>query len=143
MTPELRRFFGAPQDAGILVSQIEDDSPAKAGGIKVGDVIIAVAGDEVDDAADVHAALANRNDGEKVEVVLVRKKKKLRKKVKVEAREPSTPDIPTPPQIHVAPFPPGNPKAKLLEKELERTRKQLREVEKRLDKLEQKRRKPD
>ena len=141
MTPELRRFFGAPADAGLLVSQVEADSPAKAGGIKVGDVIIAVAGDEVDDAADVHAALAERDDGEKVDVVVMRNKKKLRKKVKVEAREHAMPEViapPAPPDPPDPPFVPGV-KTKLLEKELERTRKQLREIEKRLDKLEQKR----
>jgi C-terminal processing protease CtpA/Prc len=142
MTPELRRFFGAPRDVGLLVSQVEADSPAKAGGIKVGDVVIAVAGDEVDDAADVHAALAERDDGEKVDVVVMRNKKKLRKKVKVEAREHAMPEVIAPPAPPDPPFVPGA-KSKLLEKELERTRKQLREIEKRLDKLEQKRKSKD
>lgn len=142
MTPELRRFFGAPEKAGILVSQVEADSPAKAGGIKVGDVIVAVAGDDVDDASDVHAALAERDDGEKIEVVLVRNKKKLRKKLKVEAGEAAMPEMVMPPEPPDPPFPSGA-KTKLLEKELERTRKQLREIDKRLDKLEQKRRKSD
>ena len=145
MTSPLRRFFGAPADAGILVSQIEDDSPAKAGGIKVGDVIIQVAGEEIENVGDVHEALADEDDGEKVTVVVVRNKKKLRKKVKVEGGGSQSHShshgvvVPAPPQPPAPPFAPGA-KTKLLEKELERTRKQLREIEKRLEKLEAKRR---
>jgi membrane-associated protease RseP (regulator of RpoE activity) len=148
MTPELRRFFGAPQGAGILVGRVEDDSPAKAGGIKVGDVLVAVGDDEIENAGDVQAALGDRDDGEKVTVVLVRNKKKLRMKITVKGREGEEMEWFVPPRPPDAPEPPGRAfapgaKTKLLEKELERTRKQLREIEKRLDKLEQKSKRKD
>jgi membrane-associated protease RseP (regulator of RpoE activity) len=141
MTPALRRFFKAPEDAGILVSQVEDDSPAKASGIKVGDVIVSVAGEQVGDVGDVHRALAEQGGDEKITVVVIRNKKKLRKKVKVERKSIPAPEFVAPPMPPA--MPPGfaNPKRKLLEKELERTHEQLREIEKRLEKLEAKKRK--
>ena len=139
MTPALRRFFKAPEDAGILVSQVEDDSPAKAGGIKVGDVIISVAGEEIGDVGDVHRALAEQAGDEKVTVVVIRNKKKLRKKVKLERKSRPAPEFIAPPSPPPPPSFPG-PKTKLLEKELERTQEQLREIEEQLEKLEAKKR---
>ena len=44
LTPELQTHFGAPEGSGILVATIEDDSPAAAAGIRVGDVITEVDG---------------------------------------------------------------------------------------------------
>src|SRR5262249_55289936 len=39
LNPELRGFFSAPKDSGLLVARVEPGSPAAAAGIKVGDVI--------------------------------------------------------------------------------------------------------
>ena len=39
ITEELREFYGAPRDAGTLVSRVAEDSPAAAAGFEVGDVI--------------------------------------------------------------------------------------------------------
>ncbi len=47
LTPELREFFGAAKDAGILVSKVEPDSPAFRDGLEVGDVIEEADGEKV------------------------------------------------------------------------------------------------
>ena len=45
MTPELREFMRAPEDRGVLVVRVNEDSAAEKAGVRVGDVIVAI-GDE-------------------------------------------------------------------------------------------------
>ena len=75
MTPELRTYFGAPNGRGLLVAKVEPDSAAAKAGVKVGDVLVGVKGNAVDEARDVIAALADSKQGESVRVELVRDKK--------------------------------------------------------------------
>src|SRR5262245_11742432 len=44
MTEDLRKYFGAPADSGVLVTHVDADQPAAKAGLKVGDVIIEAAG---------------------------------------------------------------------------------------------------
>jgi C-terminal processing protease CtpA/Prc len=81
MTPELRQYFGAPNAHGVLVAKVEPDSAAAKAGIEVGDVIVNVKGESVDDARDVLEALSTAKQGDKVEVQIVR----ARKQVSIEA----------------------------------------------------------
>ena len=48
ITPELRAHFGAPKDAGVLVSDVRADTPASKAGVEVGDVITSVDGKRVE-----------------------------------------------------------------------------------------------
>ena len=72
ITEELREFYGAPADAGVLVSRVEEDSPAAAAGFRVGDVITGVAGDAVERARDVVRGVSRFEPEETVEVEVVR-----------------------------------------------------------------------
>ena len=47
MTPELRAHFGAPEDAGVMLSKIVDDSAAQVAGLAVGDIVTRVDADEI------------------------------------------------------------------------------------------------
>jgi membrane-associated protease RseP (regulator of RpoE activity) len=76
MTTELRTFFGAPDDAGILVQRVEPGSAAADAGVAVGDVIVEVDGDRVDEVSDVREALSDRDKGTRVSMTVVRNKKK-------------------------------------------------------------------
>jgi len=76
MTPELRVFFGAPEDAGMLVQRVEEKTPAERAGVTVGDVVVEIDGDRIEDVSDVAEALADRSKGDKVGVVVVRGKKR-------------------------------------------------------------------
>ena len=40
MTPELREYFKAPSDRGVLVTSVDTDRPAARGGVRVGDVVV-------------------------------------------------------------------------------------------------------
>lgn len=77
MTPELRTYFGGPNANGVLVAKVEPDSAAAKAGIKVGDVLVQVKGNAIDEASDVISALAESKQGESVRVELVRDKKPL------------------------------------------------------------------
>jgi len=58
LTPELRAYFGAPKDAGLLVAQVDNGSLAETAGIKVGDVITKVGDTDVNEATDVTNTLS-------------------------------------------------------------------------------------
>jgi len=72
LTPELRKHFGAPEDRGVLVAQVESGTPAAAAGIEVGDVIVGVRGKKIDAAPDVLSAFADVGKGQHAKIDLVR-----------------------------------------------------------------------
>ena len=72
LTPELRKHFGAAADRGVLVARVEPGTPAAAAGIAVGDVIVEVRGNTIDNASDVLSALADVGKGQSATIQLVR-----------------------------------------------------------------------
>jgi len=70
-TPELREHLGGSPDAGVLVGKVIADMPAEAGGIEVGDLIVAVNGESVADTGDLLRALRDV-DGQTIEVDVIR-----------------------------------------------------------------------
>jgi len=50
---QLAEYFGLADRKGVLVTTVREDSPAAAAGLKAGDVIVAVDGEEIESAADV------------------------------------------------------------------------------------------
>jgi S1-C subfamily serine protease len=75
LSPELRKYFGSPDESGVLVARVEPGSLAARAGITVGDVIINVRDTKVDDAGDVRAALNTTAD--RIKVRVLRDKKPL------------------------------------------------------------------
>jgi hypothetical protein len=72
MTEELRAYFKAPRGRGLLVSRVEEDTPAAKAGLRAGDVIIEVDGKGVADRGDISAALADHEPGDTVTVKVIR-----------------------------------------------------------------------
>ncbi len=66
LSSELRAHFGVPEDAGVMVSKVVDDSPASGAGVQVGDVISAVDGEAVSSGGALAKAIGGREDGEAV-----------------------------------------------------------------------------
>jgi hypothetical protein len=64
LTPELRTHFGAPDDAGVMVSSVEDGSPADKAGIKVGDIITSLDGKDVESSWDIRSQVRELKEGE-------------------------------------------------------------------------------
>lgn len=70
-----RGYLGVALQAvqgGAIVLGVEPESPAAAGGLIVGDVITALGGEQVEDAADVHAQLGSGSAGREIAVDVLR-----------------------------------------------------------------------
>ncbi|UCE85361.1 MAG: PDZ domain-containing protein [Deltaproteobacteria bacterium] len=87
MTPELRDYFGAPRDRGILVTRVQSNGPAAAAGVRVGDVLIAVDGEPLAEPHALVRAVGRAPAGAAIELELVRDKRTQRVSVKL-AGEP-------------------------------------------------------
>lgn len=70
-TSELREHLGGPEDAGVLVSKVISGMPAEDAGVEVGDLIVAIDGEDVEDAGDLVSGLKGKH-GERVELDIVR-----------------------------------------------------------------------
>lgn len=68
LTPELRTHFGVPDDAGAMVSKVEPGSPADKAGIKVGDILTSIDGQDVRSSWDVMAKVRRFDDGQQVPI---------------------------------------------------------------------------
>lgn len=77
----LAESLNLESEEGALVSSVEPDSPADRGGLKVGDVILAFAGEEVEDARALPRMVADTDDGDKVAVTVWRDGKQQSLKV--------------------------------------------------------------
>jgi hypothetical protein len=60
---DLGSYFGSPDGKGVLILRVVDDTPADKAGLKVGDVILAVGGTNVDDTDALRRALRDREAG--------------------------------------------------------------------------------
>jgi serine protease Do len=61
LTKQLADYFGVTE--GILVTSVNDNSPAAKAGLKAGDVITAVDGEKVDSPGDISRAINKKDDG--------------------------------------------------------------------------------
>jgi C-terminal processing protease CtpA/Prc len=86
LNPDLSEYFKVKEDEGALVTEVEDDSPAEKAGIKAGDVIVKIDGDPVTGPDDVAEILSDRDEGDEVEITLIRKGIKQTVKAEVEER---------------------------------------------------------
>lgn len=93
LTPELRSFFSAPRDRGLLVAQVDPGSPAARAGVKVGDVLVSVRGQDVRASADVLAAVDAAPKGTKIELGLVRDHKPLTVSASLTDGSPATSEL--------------------------------------------------
>ena len=71
LNDDLGQALGAEGDHGVLVVEVLEDTPAQKAGIRAGDVIVRVEGDEVDTPEALVKALA-RHDG-KVDLTVLRR----------------------------------------------------------------------
>lgn len=76
LNKQLGAYFEAPEGRGILVKEVEEESNAQKGGIKAGDVITKIGDETIKDIDDLHEALEDLDEGDKVSVDLLRKGKK-------------------------------------------------------------------
>jgi serine protease Do len=58
LTPELAKQFNVPNDHGVAIAQVEPNSPAARGGLKVGDVITGINGTPIQDVNEFRLQVA-------------------------------------------------------------------------------------
>jgi len=71
VTPELREHLGARDSVGVLVNKVVSESAAEEAGVRVGDLIVDVDGDEISSTNDLRRALGERG-GETFSIEVVR-----------------------------------------------------------------------
>lgn len=72
LTSDLREHYGAPKGAGVLVGSVEDGSPAAKAGVRVGDIVVAIDGADVDSSGDLRKALREKKEGDNVRIEVLR-----------------------------------------------------------------------
>jgi membrane-associated protease RseP (regulator of RpoE activity) len=71
VTDELREHLGGEEGTGVLVSKVLAGTPAEDAGIEVGDLIVAVDGEPVEDPSDIIDALGD-TEGRTIDVEVIR-----------------------------------------------------------------------
>lgn len=137
LTEELRTFFAAPKDAGLLVARVQPGTAAAAAGMRVGDVLTNLAGSKIESAGDVRQVLGEKKEGETVPATVIRERKPITLAVKVPKAEPGAPpeafggpdfDAPMPRGMRAFTFPNAQ--------QLDDIQRRLDDIEKRLSRLE-------
>lgn len=87
LTKNVRKGLDLTVDYGVLISRVEDDSPAAKAGIEKGDVIIKFDGKKIEDPDDLSDLVEDTEPGSEVEVVVIRDGKEKKFTVEVGERE--------------------------------------------------------
>jgi serine protease DegQ len=86
VSPELAESLGLKTTRGAIVGAIERGSPADKGGMKLGDVIVAIAGRQVNNGNSTIAAIAASSPGKSVPVHVLRRNQEINLDVMVGKR---------------------------------------------------------
>lgn len=150
LTPELRGHFGAPEDHGVMISKVVEDSPAATAGLKVGDILLEIGDTPIHHDVDAIRAIASHDKGETVDLQVVRGARTLSVQATLGERERTRLDvapflwhdgegrrrrlIPAPPGAPGAPAPPEALEAPKVDRVIEIHR---RDVERALKQVEE------
>ena len=87
LNEELSEHFGVKKGTGLLVSKINEDSPAEKAGLKVGDVIVKADGKRVETTNELVDLIQDKERGEKIKIVFLRDRKERSAEVEIEEEE--------------------------------------------------------
>jgi serine protease Do len=87
LTPDLAESYGNATDAGVVVQEVTDNSPASRAGIRRGDIITAFDGKRVSNVTQFRLGVADTPVEKRVPVALLRDGKKLDVQVTLANRE--------------------------------------------------------
>lgn len=72
LPPALREHFGAPSEAGVMISEVTPDGPAYTAGLEVGDVVFEVEGEPIRSARALQQSVSRGGVGNTLEIRLMR-----------------------------------------------------------------------
>jgi len=73
LTKQLADYFGITNGKGVLVTSVTDDGPAAKAGVRAGDVITAIDGEEVDSSGDISRVINSKKEGD-ISLTIIRNK---------------------------------------------------------------------
>ena len=85
VTPDNSKFFNMSKAVGAVVTQVEPDSPGAKAGLKVGDVITQIDGQEVSDAGGLQVVVGQKDPGNTIHLQVMRDGKNVTIPVTLEA----------------------------------------------------------
>ncbi len=85
VTPDNSKFFHMTNAVGAVVTQVESGSPGAKAGLKVGDVITQIDGNEVSDAGELQVEVGQKNPGTTIHLQVMRDGKSVAVPVTLEA----------------------------------------------------------
>ncbi|KVR71489.1 Do family serine endopeptidase [Burkholderia ubonensis] len=88
VTPEIAESFGLQQKSGAIVAGVLQGGPADKAGIKPGDILVSVNGEEITDTTKLLNVVAQIKPGATAKVHVVRKGKELNVNVMIGKRPP-------------------------------------------------------
>jgi serine protease Do len=88
LSGQLGAYFGAPDNAGVLVRDVRPATPAEKAGLKAGDVIIKVESKPIRTLAELREQLRDKSDQKTVNLGVLRKGTELSVAVTVERARP-------------------------------------------------------
>lgn len=152
LTEQLATYFGVNE--GVLISEVEEDSPAQKAGLKAGDIITHAGADEIEEAEDLSRIIRSKDEDEKVELSVSRKGSSMKFTVTVEERQgsdfwglapevemPSVPSVPHVRGLHRTPRPDvwyfdsddNRRDRRSLQREMERLQREMQELQSELE----------
>ncbi len=93
LSPKLRAHFGAPENAGAMISEVVEDSPAEAAGLVVGDVIVSVDGEPVRSTGQLGRLIRDKDADTPVDIEIIRDHRAQVMRATLEKRERSVVDL--------------------------------------------------
>ncbi len=102
VSKDIADSVGLPNARGAIVREPTEDGPAGAAGVKSGDIILQVDGDQIDDALDLSRTIASKSPDSTVELTIWRDGAETKVSVKLQQLEEQVADnssgAPVPPQ---------------------------------------------
>jgi serine protease Do len=77
MTPELAKSFNLKKEEGVLIAQVEPNSPASKAGLRSGDIVLEYNGKEIKNPEDLSIAVADTKVGSSAKLKVMRDGKTL------------------------------------------------------------------
>ena len=81
---DLAGYFGADEQAGVLILSVVKDSPAERAELKAGDIILKIDGDSIVDTDELSSLISDYDSGDEIEIEIKRKGKIKSIKVELE-----------------------------------------------------------
>jgi len=75
LTKQLSNYFGVAGEEGVLITEVNEKSPAEKAGLLAGDVITRINDEEVSSYGDVKEIVSESDEGDKLKFSIVRNKK--------------------------------------------------------------------